>query len=135
MIDGYCGFVSNYTDLALIGFGISTSNKNADLSGNFVNSNEEQGSSIINVQNPIVVGGVNNQNPAQPAYPTILQYIGRTFGSETLNSGTAGTCQNMVVTGPGTYYLNYAILDDQNNDTFLRSDLSIYPLLSATRLN
>jgi hypothetical protein len=118
-LDGYCAFISNYTDLALVGFGLSDSSGNGEL---------------YPIENPIIVGQNNYQDDSQPIYPTILQYIGRTYGSETLNSGSAGTCQNMVVNGPVTYYLNYAVLDDTTGDTFIGSNLTINPLLSATRL-
>ena len=118
-LNGYCAFTSTYTDLALIGFGLS------DSSGN-----GSQYPIII----PLIIGKNNNQDNSQPLRPTILQYIGRTFGSETLNSSAAGPCHSMVLSGPVTYYLNYAILDDTTENTFVGSELIINPLLVATRV-
>ena len=118
-VDGYCSFISNYSDLALIAFGLSPN----------------QGTGAIAVTSPVIVGRANTVDNTQPVYPTISQYVGRTYGSEMLNSGVAETCVSEVVTGPVTYYMNYGLLDDTNSDTFVGTELTISPLLSATRLN
>jgi len=118
-LQGYCAIVSDYSDLALVGFGLS----------------ESLGSGQ-SIAQPIIIGQINNDDTSQPVYPTILQYTGRTYGSESLYSLSAGTCQNMIIniSEPTTYYLNYAILDDVMEDTFVNSELIIYPLISATCL-
>jgi hypothetical protein len=122
-IDGYCAFTSNYTDLALIGFGLSDSSGNGGL---------------YPIEIPVRVGENNNQDNSQPSHPTILGYIGRTYGSEILSSGTAGSCLPIIVNVESgsfaTYYLNYAILDDTSESTFVGSDLIINPLLSAIQV-
>lgn len=119
-LHGYCAFVSNYPDLALIGIGLS----------------ESLGTCSPSIVQPIVIGQINTEDTSQPIYPTVLQYTGRTYGSESLNSVSSGSCHNMIVTvsEPTTYYLNYAILDDTMEDTYVYCQLTIHPLLSATCL-
>lgn len=119
-LHGYCAFVSNYSDLALIGVGLS----------------ESLGTGDPAIVQPIVIGQINEENSSQPIYPTVLQYTGRTYGSESLYSVSSGTCHNMIVNinEPTTYYLNYAILDDYVEETFVNSQLTIHPLISVTCL-
>lgn len=117
---GYCAVVSNYTDLALVGVGLS----------------QTLGTGSDAIVNPITIGQINTADAAQPIYPTVLQYIGRTYGSESLYSVSSGTCHTMIVniSEPTTYYLNYAVLDDNLETTFVNSKLTISPLLTATYL-